>query len=108
MGSEIYNIPCISYLKVIFCQQSYELYFLLSIDQYYYVIYPLFCSSIIGLCILLLYKTYFSEPELAAATKEVAKSLGGDVEATESELLSTLKSHALDTSASEKPSANLR
>lgn len=47
------------------------------------------------------------EPELAAATKEVAKSLGGDVEATESELLSTLKSHALDTSASEKPSANL-
>ncbi|XP_063598476.1 small ribosomal subunit protein mS31-like [Penaeus indicus] len=47
------------------------------------------------------------EPELAAATKEVAKSLGGDVEATESELLSTLRSHALDTSASEKPSANL-
>ncbi|XP_037798772.1 28S ribosomal protein S31, mitochondrial-like [Penaeus monodon] len=47
------------------------------------------------------------EPELAAATKEVAKSLGGDVEATESELLSTLRSHALDTSASEKPSTNL-
>lgn len=71
--------------------------------------YPLFILFLQVYLFYAIYKLpYFTEPELAAATKEVAKSLGGDVEATESELLSTLRSHALDTSASEKPSMNLR
>lgn len=47
------------------------------------------------------------EPKLVAATKEVAESLGGDVKATESELLSTLRSHASDSSVDDKPTTNL-
>ena len=45
-----------------------------------------------------------SEPELVAATKEVAESLGGDVKVTESELLSTLRLHSSETTASAAPS----
>ncbi|XP_068226563.1 small ribosomal subunit protein mS31-like [Palaemon carinicauda] len=47
------------------------------------------------------------EPELVVAARDVAESLGGDVNTTESELLSTLKSHASETSLEEKPSVNL-
>ncbi|XP_045113308.1 28S ribosomal protein S31, mitochondrial-like [Portunus trituberculatus] len=44
------------------------------------------------------------EPELVLATKEVAKSLGGDVKETESELLSTLRLHSAETTTSSAPS----
>lgn len=45
-----------------------------------------------------------SDPQLATATKEVARSLGGDTEATESELLSTLRLHSPETTAEAPPS----
>lgn len=44
------------------------------------------------------------EPELLSATREVAESLGGDVAATESELLSTLRSHTVNGSNDGKSS----
>ncbi|KAG7165972.1 28S ribosomal protein S31, mitochondrial-like isoform X2 [Homarus americanus] len=47
------------------------------------------------------------EPELVLATKEVAESLGGDVETTESELLSTLRLHSTSTSCDDKPAIQL-
>lgn len=46
----------------------------------------------------------FSEPELVLATKEVDKSLGGDVKETESELLSTLRLHSSETTTGTAPS----
>lgn len=44
------------------------------------------------------------DPQLVTATKEVAKSLGGDAETTESELLSTLRLHSPETTAQSPPS----
>ncbi|XP_069170284.1 small ribosomal subunit protein mS31 [Procambarus clarkii] len=43
--------------------------------------------------------------ELLSATKEVAENLGGDTKATESELLSALRSHAANELPDEKPVA---
>jgi len=43
------------------------------------------------------------EIELEAATRDVAESLGGDVAATESELLSTLRLHMTDDNTSQTP-----
>ncbi|XP_063857067.1 small ribosomal subunit protein mS31-like [Scylla paramamosain] len=48
------------------------------------------------------------EPELVLATKEVAKSLGGDVKETESELLSTLRLHSSETTTGTAPSLRWR
>ncbi|XP_066941853.1 small ribosomal subunit protein mS31 [Macrobrachium rosenbergii] len=47
------------------------------------------------------------EPKLVEAARDVAESLGGDVKTTESELLSTLRSHAAESSLEEKQSIDL-
>lgn len=52
----------------------------------------------------MIYGLKFSEPELVLATKEVAESLGGNVEETESELLSTLRLHSAETTTGTAPS----
>lgn len=57
--------------------------------------------------VIVKYGLNFSEPELVLATKEVAKSLGGDVKETESELLSTLRLHSTESTTGTATSLRL-